>query len=85
MVVFAGVAQALATRFGIRWVMTTGLTLAAVSIVLYARLPVGGHYFWDLFPVFILSGVGLALCVRPDDDRRRSPASSRQTRASPPA
>ena len=64
-VVFAGVAQALATRFGIRWVMTVGLTLAAVSIVLYARLPVGGHYFWDLFPVFILSGVGLALSFVP--------------------
>jgi hypothetical protein len=22
---------------------------------------VGGHYFWDLFPAFMLSGVGLAL------------------------
>ncbi len=64
-VVFAGVAQALATRFGIRWVMTTGLALAAVSIALYARLPVSGHYFWDLFPVFIITGVGLALSFVP--------------------
>jgi hypothetical protein len=33
--------------------------------VLYTRLPVDGHYFWDLFPAFILSGLGLALAFVP--------------------
>ena len=58
---FSGVAQALATRIGVRPVLTAGLTLSAGGLVLYAQLPVNGHYFWDLFPAFLLSGVGLAL------------------------
>jgi MFS family permease len=33
--------------------------------VLYARLPVDGHYFWDIFPAFLLSGIGLALAFVP--------------------
>jgi MFS family permease len=33
--------------------------------VLYAQLPVNGHSFWDLFPAFILSGLGLALAFVP--------------------
>ena len=39
--------------------------------MLYAQLPVDGHYFWDLFPAFLLSGIGLALAFVPVDDRRR--------------
>jgi EmrB/QacA subfamily drug resistance transporter len=58
---FSGVAQALATRLGVRPLLSVGMLLAAVGLVLYARLPVDGHYFWDLFPAFLLSGVGLAL------------------------
>ena len=58
---FSGVAQALATRIGVRPVLTAGLALSAGGLVLYAQLPVNGHYFWDLFPAFLLSGVGLAL------------------------
>jgi EmrB/QacA subfamily drug resistance transporter len=62
---FSGVAQVLATRIGIRRVLPVGLALAAAGLVLYARLPVEGHYFWDLFPAFLLSGVGLALAFVP--------------------
>ena len=60
-ILFSGVAQAFTTRLGVRPVLTTGLALSAAGLVLYARLPVQGHYFWDLFPAFMLSGVGLAL------------------------
>src|SRR5205823_12716143 len=56
-IVFSGVAQALATRIGVRPVLTTGMLLSAAALVLYSRLPVDGHYFWDLFPAFILSGL----------------------------
>src|SRR5947208_2120084 len=62
---FSGVAQALATRIGIRPVLTAGLALSAGGLVLYAQLPVHGHYFWDLFPAFMLSGIGLALAFVP--------------------
>jgi EmrB/QacA subfamily drug resistance transporter len=64
-IVFSGVAQALATRFGVRPVLTTGMLVSAVALVLFARLPVDGQYFWDLFPAFILSGLGLALAFVP--------------------
>jgi EmrB/QacA subfamily drug resistance transporter len=59
-ILFSGLAQALATRFGIRRTLPVGLAISAVALVLFARLPVGAHYFWDLFPAFIISGVGLA-------------------------
>ena len=41
------------------------MVLAAGALVLYAQLPVNGHYFWDLFPAFILSGLGLAFAFVP--------------------
>ena len=44
--------------------MTAPSSISA-AIVLYARLPVNGHYFWDLFPAFLLSGIGLALSFVP--------------------
>jgi EmrB/QacA subfamily drug resistance transporter len=62
---FSGVAQALTTRVGVRPLLPLGMILAAGSLVLYAQLPVHGHYFWDLFPAFILSGLGLALAFVP--------------------
>jgi len=64
-IAFSGVAQALATRFGIRLILPVGMTVAAAGLVLYARLPVHGHYFWDLFPAFVLSGIGLAFAFVP--------------------
>ena len=64
-IAFSGVSQALATRIGVRSVLTAGLALSAVGLVLYAQLPVDGHYFWDLFPAFLVSGVGLALAFVP--------------------
>ncbi len=64
-IVFANVAQALALRVGIRPVLPAGLLLAAAGLVLYARMPVDGRYFWDLFPAFLLSGVGMAFAFIP--------------------
>jgi EmrB/QacA subfamily drug resistance transporter len=64
-VAFSAVAQTLSTRFGVRRVLPVGLLLSAAALVLYARLPVDGHYFWDVFPAFLLSGIGLALAFVP--------------------
>jgi EmrB/QacA subfamily drug resistance transporter len=63
--VFSNVAQTLVTRLGVRSVLTTGLLLTSVSLALLTRSPVEGHYFWDLFPAFLLGGVGLSLCFVP--------------------
>ena len=64
-VAFSAVAQAAATKIGIRIVLPAGLALSTVALVLFARLPVHGNYFTDLFPAFIISGVGLALAFVP--------------------
>jgi MFS family permease len=64
-IAFSVVAQTLATRVGVRRVLPIGLLLSASGLVLYARLPVHGHYFWDVFPAFLLSGIGLALAFVP--------------------
>ena len=38
---------------GVRRVLPAGLALSTVALVLFARLPVDGHYFRDLFPAFM--------------------------------
>ena len=53
------------SRFGVRYVLSAGLVLSAAALVMYARLPVHGSYFADLFPAFLLSGIGLALAFVP--------------------
>ncbi len=64
-IVFSNVSQALALRIGIRRVLPAGLLLTATALVLYARLPVHGHYFWNIFPAFLLSGLGMAFAFIP--------------------
>ena len=64
-IVFSTVAQALVTRLGVRWVLPSGLALTTVALVLFAQLPVDGSYFADLFPAFMISGLGLALAFVP--------------------
>jgi EmrB/QacA subfamily drug resistance transporter len=64
-IVFAGIAQGIVTRVGVRWPMTFGLAVSAAALILFTRLPVDGSYFWDIFPGFLLSGIGLAFAFVP--------------------
>src|SRR5437016_3324135 len=64
-IAFSAVAQAAVTRIGVRRVLPAGLALSTVALVLFARLPVDGHYWVDLFPAFLISGLGLALAFVP--------------------
>jgi EmrB/QacA subfamily drug resistance transporter len=64
-IIFSGVSQALATRVGIRPLLPLGMALAAAGLILYTRLPVHGHYFTDLFPAFMIGGIGMALVFVP--------------------
>jgi len=52
-------------RIGPRATLTAGLLISAVSLALLTRLPVDGHYFWDLFPAFVLGGAGMGLSFVP--------------------
>jgi EmrB/QacA subfamily drug resistance transporter len=60
-VVASNVAQAVVGRVGVRPVLTSGLLALSLSVALLSRVPVEGHYFWDLFPAFLLGGAGLGV------------------------
>src|SRR5213082_3075985 len=64
-VVLSNVAQVVVGRIGVRASLTAGLVASAVSVALLTRLPVDGHYFWDLFPAFVLGGAGMRLSFVP--------------------
>ena len=64
-IVFAGVAQALVTRVGVRPVLTVGLALATVALVGYSRVPVDGTYVPDLLFPLLIGGIGLGLTFVP--------------------
>jgi EmrB/QacA subfamily drug resistance transporter len=59
-VIWAGVAQALVTKIGPRAVMTTGLAVLTVTVLGYTRIPVDGHYWPDLLPLYLVFALGLA-------------------------
>jgi EmrB/QacA subfamily drug resistance transporter len=64
-VVISNVAQAIVARFGVRATLAAGLIASAASLAWLTRLPVDGHYFWDLFPAFVVGGAGLGLSFVP--------------------
>jgi len=64
-VVVSNVAQAVVGRIGVRASLTAGLLASAASVALLSRLPVDGHYFWDLFPAFVLGGAGMGFSFVP--------------------
>jgi EmrB/QacA subfamily drug resistance transporter len=64
-VVTSNLAQLVVGRVGVRATLMTGLTFAAISLGLLTRLPVDGHYFWDLFPAFVLGGAGMGFAFVP--------------------
>ena len=59
-VIWAGVAQALVTRIGPQLVMTVGLAVLSLCCLGYTRLPVDGHYWPDLLPIYLVFAFGLA-------------------------
>src|SRR5207253_8758977 len=59
------IAQVVVGRAGVRATLTAGLALSTISLALLTRVPVDGHYFWDLFPAFVLGGAGLGFAFVP--------------------
>ena len=64
-VIWAGVAQALVTKIGPRTVMTTGLAVLALAVLGYTRLPVDGHYWPDLLPIYLVVAFAIAFAFVP--------------------
>jgi EmrB/QacA subfamily drug resistance transporter len=64
-VIWAGVAQSLVTKVGPRLVMTTGLAVLALCMLGYTRLPVHGHYWPDLLPIYLVVAFAIAFAFVP--------------------
>ena len=64
-VVVSNLAQLVVGRVGVRTTLTAGLLMSAASVAWLTRLPVDGHYFWDMFPAFVLGGAGMGLSFVP--------------------
>src|SRR5213079_341971 len=64
-VIVSNVAQLIVGRLGVRPTLTAGLLASAASVAWLTRLPVDGHYFWDLFPGFVLGGAGMGFSFVP--------------------
>ncbi|MBA3717439.1 MAG: MFS transporter [Actinobacteria bacterium] len=64
-VVSSGVAQALVTKLGIKPALIGGLTLVGGGLVYFTQISATGSYFVDLFPGFIILGIGLGFTFVP--------------------
>lgn len=64
-VVASNAAQAVVGRVGVRPALAGGLLASAVSVAVLTRLPLHGHYFWDIFPAFVLGGAGMGFSFVP--------------------
>jgi EmrB/QacA subfamily drug resistance transporter len=64
-VIWAGVAQSLVTKVGPRLVMTTGLAVLALAMLGYTRVPVHGHYWPDLLPIYLVVAFAIAFAFVP--------------------
>src|SRR5438034_104679 len=60
-----GLSARLVMRFGIRPPLATGLFLAAIGLVLFARAPVDGAFTVDVLPSMILLGFGAGMALNP--------------------
>ena len=60
-----GLSAKLVMRLGIKTTLSIGLSLAAVSLLLLARVPVAGHFVMDIFPSMILLGIGAGMAFNP--------------------
>jgi predicted MFS family arabinose efflux permease len=61
--VAAGLAGRLASAVGIRPLLVVGMALLAAGAAWLMRVPPGAEYGTDLFPAFLLAGIGIGLCA----------------------
>jgi predicted MFS family arabinose efflux permease len=64
-IVSAGIASQLVTRFGVKPVLVSGLVLIAGGLVWFAQISVGGSYVSDILGPSLLSAFGLGFAFVP--------------------
>ena len=55
----------LVMRFGVKPPLLAGLACYLVALLLFARAPVGGHYFADVLPAMLVLGLGGGITFNP--------------------
>ena len=60
-----GLSAKLVMRFGLRKPLGVGLSLAAIGLLLFARVPVDGNFVVDVLPGMILIGIGAGMAFNP--------------------
>ena len=63
-ILVAPIAGRFSDRVGARWLMGAGMTLLAVSLVLFGTLDASSS-FWAILPGLLVGGVGLAITMAP--------------------
>jgi EmrB/QacA subfamily drug resistance transporter len=60
-----GVSARLVMRYGIKAPLVGGMTLVAVGLALFARVPVDGNFLVDVLPSMIILGIGIGMAMNP--------------------
>ncbi|MGH3033848.1 MAG: MFS transporter [Gaiellaceae bacterium] len=63
-ILIAPLAGRFSDRVGSRWLMGAGMSLVALSLLLFSRLDVTSG-FWDLLPGLLIGGAGMAMVMTP--------------------
>jgi EmrB/QacA subfamily drug resistance transporter len=64
-IVSAGIASTLVTRFGFKPILTTGLVLTAIGLVWFSQVDAGGSYLGDILFPSLIAAVGLGFAFVP--------------------
>jgi EmrB/QacA subfamily drug resistance transporter len=64
-IVSAGVASQLVTKFGFKPILASGLGLVAIGLLLFSRIPVDGTFAADVLPASLVAAAGLGFSFVP--------------------
>ena len=64
-VIWANVAAATVNRLGVKPTLVFGMAMLTVGLVLFTQVSVGGSYWADLFPGFLVLGVAIPFAFVP--------------------
>ena len=64
-VLWANVAAQAVNRVGVKPALIFGMTLLTIGLVYFTQVSVGGSYWADLFPGFLIIGLGMPFCFVP--------------------
>ena len=64
-IIWANVSAVLVNRVGVKPVMMFGMALLSVGLILFTQVSVDGSYWTDLFPGFLVIGLGMPFVFVP--------------------